>query len=120
VAYVPIGMGSGVSAGAAVRNGLGLKTKLVGVVSAHAPCYGLSFEAKECVEAPAQTKIADGLGCRKPEETALQIILENVDHVAQVSDEAVSAAMRHYFSDTHSAVEGAGAAALAGALQEKQ
>jgi threonine dehydratase len=120
VAYVPIGMGSGANAGAAVRNGLGLKTKLVGVVSAHAPCYALSFDAKKCVEAPAQTKIADGLGCRKPEETALRIILENLDHVVRVTDEEVSAAMRHYFSDTHNVVEGAGAAPLAAALKERE
>jgi threonine dehydratase len=120
VAYVSIGMGSGVSAGAAVRNGLGLKTKLVGVVSTHAPTYALSFEAKECVEAAAQTKIADGLACRKPDEGALGIMLENVDHVVRVTDEEVSAAMRHFFSDTHNVVEGAGAAALAAALQEAE
>ena len=33
VAYVPIGMGSGICSAAAARNALGLKTKLVGVVS---------------------------------------------------------------------------------------
>src|SRR6516225_7111571 len=60
VAYVPIGMGSGICSGAAVRNGLGLKTKIVGVVSELAPCYALSFERGQCVEAPVSTKLADG------------------------------------------------------------
>jgi threonine dehydratase len=46
VAYVPIGMGSGICSAVAVRNGLGLKTKLVGVVSSHAPAYAESFERK--------------------------------------------------------------------------
>jgi len=120
VAYVPIGMGSGASAGAAVRNGLGLKTKLVGVVSALAPCYALSFEQKKCVEAPAQTKVADGMSCRKADEEALRILLENLDHVVRVTDEEVCAAMRYFFSDTHNVVEGAGAAPLAAALQEAE
>jgi threonine dehydratase len=45
--YVPIGMGSGVCGMIAARNALGLKTKVVGVVSRHAPAYALSFAAGE-------------------------------------------------------------------------
>jgi threonine dehydratase len=118
VAYVPIGMGSGINSGAAVRNGLGLKTKLVGVVSEHAPTYALSFEQKKCLEAPAKTVIADGLACRKPNEEALRFMLANVDHVVEVSDEEVAGAMRAMFTDTHNVVEGAGAATLAAAMKE--
>jgi threonine dehydratase len=39
--------------------------------------------------------------------------------VVLVSDDEVEDAMRHLFSDTHNAAEGAGAAALAAALQER-
>lgn len=119
VVYVPIGMGSGSCSCAAVRNGLGLKTKIVGVVSEVAPAYALSFEQGRCVEAPAQAKLADGLACRKPEAGSLQIILENLDHVVRVSEAEVAVAMKIYFTDTHNVVEGAGAAALAAALKEK-
>jgi threonine dehydratase len=38
----------------------------------------------------------------------------------QVTDVEVGAAMRTYWSDTHNLAEGAGAAALAAATQEKQ
>jgi len=117
VAYVPIGMGSGICSGAAVRNGLGLKTKLVGVVSEHAPAYALSFEQKKRVEAPAETFLADGLSCRKGDENALQAILENVDHIVRVSDAEVARAMKALFTDTHNVVEGAGAAGLAAAMK---
>ncbi len=41
--YVPIGMGSGVCGMIAVRNALGLKTRIVGVISKHAPAFALSF-----------------------------------------------------------------------------
>lgn len=119
VVYVSIGMGSGACAGSAVRNALGLRAKLVGVVSEHAPAYGLSFEQKRVVEAPAETALADGLACRKPEESAVQILVENLDHVARVSDTEVAEAMRVMFTDTHNVVEGAAGAALAAAIKER-
>ncbi len=120
VAYVPIGMGSGICSAVAVRNGLGLKTKLVGVVSSQAPAYAESFERKTVVEMPATTKVADGMACRKPEPEALAILLENVDHIVRISDDEVEESMRHMFTDTHNVVEGAGAAGLAAALREKE
>jgi len=116
--YVPIGMGSGICSASGVRNALGLPTRIVGVVSDQAPMYALSFEARKMVEAPAQTALADGLACRKGNEEALQVMLQNVDHIVRVADAEVAEAMRALFTDTHSVVEGAGAAALAAAVKE--
>ena len=118
IAYVPIGMGSGICSAAAVRNALGLKTKLVGVVSDQAPTYALSMQQRKIVEATATTKLADGLACRLGNEEALEVMLENVDHIVRVTDAEVAAAMRAMFTDTHNVVEGAGAAALAAATKE--
>jgi threonine dehydratase len=118
--YVPIGMGSGICAGCAVRNGMGLKTRIVGVVSEGAPAYALSFEAGRVVEAPVTTEIADGMACRMPDADAVAIIRENVDHIVRVSDEEVRKAMKIYFTATHNVIEGAGAASLAAALKEKE
>src|SRR5271156_123793 len=72
--YVPIGMGSGVCGTIAARNALGLATKVVGVVSSHAPAYALSFVAGEVMEHEARTAIADGMACRRPDISALEII----------------------------------------------
>ncbi len=118
VVYVPIGMGSGICSAAAVRNALGLQTKLVGVVSDQAPMYAISFQQRKIVETPAQTALADGLACRKGNEEALQVMLQNVGHIVRVTDAEVAAAMRAFFSDTHNVVEGAGAASLAAATKE--
>ncbi|HUL35213.1 MAG TPA: threonine dehydratase [Candidatus Eisenbacteria bacterium] len=118
VAYVPIGMGSGICSGAAVRNGLGLRTKLVGVVSEESPTYALSLEQKRVVESPSRTKLADGLACRRGNEEALRVMLENVDHIVRVTDAEVACAMRALFADTHNVIEGAGASALAAATKE--
>src|SRR5579859_4108232 len=59
--YVPIGLGSSICGVSAARNALGLSTEIVGVVSAQSPSYALSFRQRKIVEAPAETRIADGL-----------------------------------------------------------
>jgi threonine dehydratase len=118
-AYVPIGMGSGICSGCAVRNGMELKTKLVGVVAEGAQACALSFEAGRTIASPVTTTIADGMACRVPDDDAMAIMRENVHHMVRVSDEEIREAMRIYFSTTHNVVEGAGAAALAAALKEK-
>ncbi len=118
--YVPIGQGSGICGVIAARDALGLKTEIVGVVSAHAPAYKLSFEARKHIEHAVTTELADGMACRVPDDAALDIIGRGVARVLAVTDEEVAAAMRLYFSATHSVAEGAGAAPLAAACQERE
>jgi threonine dehydratase len=118
VVYVPIGLGSGICGMLAARDALGLKTEVVGVVSAHAKAYAKSFESKKPVESIVTTKLSDGMACRVPEPTALGLILKGVDRIIQVTDLEVAAAMRMMFECTHNVCEGAGAAALAAAKQE--
>ena len=117
--YVPIGMGSGACATIAARNALGLSTKVVGVVSAHAPAYALSLDAGEVTEHEAATLIADGVACRKPDATALEILEAGLDRIVMVDDDEVRAAMRACFADTHNVAEGAGAIGLAALLKDR-
>ena len=119
VAYVPIGLGSGICGMLAARDALNLKTRVVGVVSAQARAYAKSFTAGIAIESPVTTRLSDGMACRVPEPQALELILKGVDHVVEVTDEEVAAAMRMMFECTHNVCEGAGAAALAAATQEK-
>ena len=114
--FVPIGLGSGICGTIAARDALGLRTKVVGVVSDAAPAYALSFAAGHPVSREATTQIADGMACRTPVPEALEIIRSGADRVVQVSDVEVEAAMRALFTDTHNVAEGAGAAALAALL----
>src|SRR3984957_1412004 len=118
--YVPLGQGSGICSCSAVRNGLNLKTRIVGVVPEGAPAYALSFEAGRKVTAPVTTLLGDGMACRVPDDASLEVVLKNVDRGLQVSKKKIAKAMKIYFTDTHNAVEGAGAAGLAAALKEKQ
>ena len=114
---VPIGQGSGICGAIAARQALGLATRIIGVVSAHAPAYQLSFAAGRCLSAPVSTVLADGLACRQADPQSLPAILEYVDEVLAVTDDEVARAMRLYYSATHNLAEGASAAPLAAALQ---
>jgi len=120
VLYVPIGQGSGVCAAAAARNAWSPRTKIVGVVSAHAPAYAKSFAARRLIEAPVETRLGDGMACRKPDEEALALVLANVERIAEVTDTELAEAMRNLFSMTHNVAEGAGAAAFAAAWRERE
>ena len=117
--YVPIGLGSSICGVSAARNALELKTEIVGVVAAESPSYSLSFTQHKIVAAPSRTAIADGLACRLPNADAMQVIWQNVARIIEVSDAEIASAMRAFYEDTHNLAEGAGAAALAGALKEK-
>ncbi len=119
VVFVPIGQGSGFCAAAAARAHTGAKTRLVGVVSAHATAYMDSFRAGKLLEAPVTTQLADGMACRVPDAQALEVVLREADDVIAVTDEEVARAMRVLFADTHNVAEGAGAASLAAAIQQR-
>jgi len=120
VLFVPIGLGSGFAGAAAARAHCGASTRLIGVVSAHATAYRDSFRAGKAVESPATTRLADGMACRTPVPESVEVILREADDVITVTDDEVAEAMRILFSDTHNVAEGAGAAALAGALQQQE
>lgn len=116
--YVPIGLGSGICAVSAVRNALSPKTKVIGVVSAHAPAYSLSFLRRCPIDAEVSTQLADGMACRTPQPEALEIIWRNVDRIVEVTDGEIASAMREVFECTHNVTEGAGAAAVAAIVKE--
>ena len=119
VLYVPIGQGSGICGCILVRDLLGLRTEIVGVQSTLAPSYALSFAVGAVVTTETSNTLADGMATRIPDQDALSIIRKGASRIVQVTDDEVASAMRAYWTDTHNLAEGAGAAALAAALQER-
>jgi threonine dehydratase len=118
--YVPIGLGSSICGMLAARAALNLKTRVVGVVAAASPCYAISFRERRPVSHPAGTQLGDGLACSVPDPQALELILKGVEHIVEVTEDVIAAAMAAFFQDTHNIAEGAGAAALAALLKENQ
>jgi len=119
ILYVPIGQGSGICGCILARDLLGLSTEIIGVQSTLAPSYALSFAAGAVVMTNSSDTLADGMATRVPDPDALAIIRRGASRIMQVTDDEVAAAIRAYWTDTHNLAEGAGAAALAAALQDK-
>ncbi|MCG2668426.1 threonine dehydratase [Bradyrhizobium sp. GCM10023182] len=119
ILYVPIGQGSGICGCIMARDLLGLKTEIVGVQSTEAPSYALSFAAGKIVTTETANTRADGMATRIPDADAFALICKGASRIVQVTDEEVAAAIRAYWTDTHNLAEGAGAAALAAAMQDK-
>jgi threonine dehydratase len=117
--YVPVGLGSGISGMIAARDALGLRTKVVGVVSERAPAYALSFSAGKPVSTNSADTMADGVACRVPDAAAVALINKGAERIVAVGEDEIMAAMRAYFTDTHNVAEGAGAVPLAALLKER-
>jgi threonine dehydratase len=117
--YVGVGMGSGICGLITVRDLLGLKTEVVGVVAANAPAFALSFAAGRPVPTNSAQTFADGVACRDPQADAFSIIKTGAARVVTVSEDEIAEAIRIYYTTTHNLAEGAGAAPLAALLKEK-
>ena len=117
--YVAIGCGSGICGVIAARDALGLRTRIVGVVSENARTAQLSVEAGHPVETDSARTFADGMAVRVPVPEALSIYARGADRIVAVSDAQVAEAIRVYYTDTHNLAEGAGAAPLAALMAER-
>ncbi|MGV3658584.1 MAG: threonine dehydratase [Prosthecobacter sp.] len=111
--FVPIGLGSGFCGIAAAREALGLKTKIIGVVSEHAPAYALSFQQGQFVEQPSTTRVAEGVACKTPNKDALGQVMRHAHEIVTVNDDEALTAMREIIQATHNIAEGAGTLAYA-------
>ena len=117
--YVPIGCGSGICGVIAARDALGLSTRVVGVVSDQASGARLSVEAGRRVETNSARTFADGVAVRVPVEEALAVYGPGAERIVEVTEDQIAEAVRAYYADTHNLAEGAGAAALAALMAER-
>lgn len=119
VVYVPVGMGSGISGIIGVRDLLGLRTEVVGVVADQAPATARSVAAGHVVTTESAGTFVDGVACRSPDPEAIAAITTGAARVLTISEDDAAEAMRVLFETTHNVAEPAGALALAGLLQER-
>jgi threonine dehydratase len=117
--YVPVGQGSGISGIIGVRDLLGLRIEVVGVVAEQAPATARSVAAGQVVTTDTANTFVDGVACRVPDAQAISVICAGAARVLTVSEDEAAEAMRVLFSATHNVAEPAGALALAGLLAER-
>jgi len=89
------------------------------VVAAGADAYLKSFEAGRPVTASA-VSFADGMAVGIPHPQAVDYINKGAARIISVSDDEIADAMRLYYTATHNLAEGAGAAALAALMKERE
>jgi len=118
--YVPIGLGSGICGVIAARDALARKARVIGVVSDRANTYRLSLDAGRAVPTNSALTFADGMAVRIPDEKALDIIRHGMERLIEVTDDEIAEAIRVLYVDTHTLAEGAGAAAFAALMQERE
>jgi len=117
--YVPIGLGSGICGVIGARDALGHKAQVFGVVSDRANTYKRSLDAGRLVPTNSALTFADGMAVRIPDAQAFAIMQAGMAGLIEVTDDAVADAIRALYTDTHTLAEGAGAAAFAALMGER-
>jgi threonine dehydratase len=119
VIVVPVGGGSGAAGVCLVAKTVNPALQVIGVQAEKAPAAYLSWKEGRRVEAQMET-FAEGLATRAPFDLPQAILRQHLDDFVLVGEDALKQAVRLMLEHTHNLAEGAGAAALAGALKLKE
>ena len=115
-----VGGGSGICGSSIALKSLNPKIKTYGVQSNGAPSLHDSFKQKKIINYPSLNTFAEGLATRNAFEYSLNIMQKYVDDIFLVSDEELKKSILLLLEHCHAVAEGAGAAALAGLIKNKE
>ncbi len=115
---VPVGGGSGAAAACIVTARLAPRCEFIAVQSAASPAAHDSWRAGEVVERP-NTTAAEGLATGSGFELTQRILRDRLTDFMLVDDADIAAAQWSMLRDAHTLAEGAGAAALAAVLAQR-
>jgi threonine dehydratase len=116
---VPVGGGSGAAAACLVARTVNPRVEVIGVQAERAPAAYRSWRAKELLSDVCETE-AEGLATRAAFELPQRMMWEMLDDFVLVSEEEMWRAVALYVEHARTLAEGAGAAALAGALRLRE
>ena len=115
-----VGGGSGLCGSSIALKSLNPKIKTYGVQSDGAPAAYDSFKQQKLISHPSLSTFAEGLATRNTFEYAFDIMQKYVDDIFLVSDEEIKKSILLLLEHCHTVAEGAGAAALAGLIKNKE
>jgi threonine dehydratase len=118
VIVVPLGGGSGASGNCIVAKTVDPTIQVIAVQAEQAPAAYLSWKEGRRVEAQMET-FAEGLATRVSFDLPQEILRRYLDDFVLVSENEMKQAVMWMLEHTHNLAEGAGAAALAGAVKIK-
>ena len=116
---VPIGGGGLISGIAIAAKSINPNIKITGVVASGAKGMKESFEARMPIDSSSVRTIADGIAVRDVNPKLLDIILEYVDEIVEVSDNETANAILFLLEKHKLMVEGAGAVSVAAIMHDK-
>jgi len=116
---VPVGGGSGAAGICTVVKAAKPTVEVIGVQAAAAPAAYKSWKAKRLVEDRMET-FAEGLATRTAFSLPQRILWQHLDDFVLVSEEDMRQAIVLMLEQTHNLAEGAGAAAMAAAVNLKE
>jgi threonine dehydratase len=118
--FVPIGGGSGAAGCCIVRNGLGAKTKVIGVQACGADAFTRSWRGPERVTAERVNTFAEGMATRVTFDLTFAILKDMLDDIVLLDEAELEEGVRAALRLTHNLAEGSGAAPLAAAKKYRQ
>lgn len=116
---IPIGGGGLISGIAIAAKSINPNIKITGVVASGAKGMKESFEARMPIDSSSVRTIADGIAVRDVNPKLLDIILEYVDEIVEVSDNETANAILFLLEKHKLMVEGAGAVSVAAIMHDK-
>jgi threonine dehydratase len=119
VIFVPVGGGSGVLGAGVVARAVNPAIRVVGVQAEGAPAVYRSWHEGRRVVTENVATFAEGLATREPFAMPLALFPRLVDEIVLINDDEIAAAIRLLFETTRQVAEGAGAAATAAALAQR-
>ncbi len=99
------------------RAARGPNTKVIGVQAEGASAVSQSWKTGQWQETAEAATWAEGVATRRPANLTLELMRSVLDDAVLVSDDELRRACRLILEQTHNIAEGAGAAALAGAIK---
>ena len=119
VIFMPLGGGSGAAGACVVAKTVDPEIQVVAAQSEAAPGAYLYWKQGQAVEAQVDT-FAEGLATRVGYDLPQSILRQHLDDFLLVSDDDIRRAIGLLIEKTHTMAEGAGAAALAGAISRPE
>ncbi len=120
--FVPVGAGSGACGVCLVAKTLDPRIEVIAVQSRAAPAVQRSWRARRPVAAEMATR-SEGLATRVSHANAMRMLGDaqsGLDDFVLVDEAEIDAAIVHLIDHTRNLAEGAGAAALAGAIAQRE
>jgi len=116
---VPIGGGGLISGIAIAAKSINPDIKIIGVVASGAAAMKESYRSQTPIDSSSVRTIADGIAVRDVTPKLLDIIIDYVDDIVEVSDNEIANAILFLLEKHKLVVEGAGAVATAAIMHEK-